>query len=215
MINKFKLSKNGLIVHEQKVGSLNAILKAINEQGTPEIEKVTIEEKMEKVNPAIEKVTPEREKYLKDSMKQVSDIKLKAILNRVECVSANKAQPMVPLSKAQSYFIASQGYYLAYDSDSKQVLCLSKSVKDSGKTMVLRKPSTGEGSGVNSIKHLASPLESKSYSGHIKDEGTNLSVAEFQSIIDGKPSIKQLCEAYDRYYQENLDINTSNAKAVW
>jgi hypothetical protein len=125
--------------------------------------------------------------------------------------------PQVPLSKAIPYFVQSQGYYLAFDSGRVlfQVCDNGKATQKGVLPTILKKPTEGGGSGVHSIKASYNPQVDRSKTVFQRSQGTNLTQADMDSIIKGKPSIQQLLDVYDRYSQTEIDIDISKSIPVW
>ena len=132
-------------------------------------------------------------------------------------VTYKEYEPLVKKSSATPYFIVSQGYYLAYDSG--RVLFLKKNAKgevDGGLPTILRKPldgASGSGCGVvNSSYVNPNPANKNMFQ---KPQGKDLTSADLDNIIKGKPSVEALLNVYDQYSNESIDIEISKAVPIW
>jgi len=166
--------------------------------------------------------TTDKQKQLKkeavefiESVKKISDYKVRALAEKMEA-TYEVAQPLVKVSPAVPLFIVSQGYYLAYDNG--RVLFLRQ--KESGVSgedypMILKKPTDGQSAGGgNCIKYPSGDVP-QGYKGYIRPQGADLTRAELDSIVLGKPTVEALLSVYDQYYNNEVNIDISKAVPVW
>ncbi len=222
MINKFKLSNRGKIVHIQAVDKnpANKItnLKPVVVPVPAGVDTTTTDDK--KVLSTVDKTfipverTPEQDQYEKHSFDQLHEVK--KLMAKVE-ITYSDVKPLVKVSTAIPYFIVTHGYYLAFDSG--RVLFLDKPSRGISKVnipTILKKPIEGSGNGVGVIKQSSSKqVFDKSYKGFVRSEGTNLTQADLDNILKGKPSAASLLSVYNQYTNEDITIDVSKATPVW
>jgi hypothetical protein len=216
MINKYKVESNGEIVHKQKA-SVPPILNVA--KANQEIERLKQENEKLKATeqPKASAVKNEFSEALHERISNLSQPHyVKELESRVE-MTYKAYEPLVPVSKAPVSYIVSQNYHLCYDNG--QVLFMKpqgKGVTEGTLPTILRKPLDGcSGSGRYSIKQSVSETQDKSYKGYIKPMGSNLTQAEYDNIIKGKPSIDDLLAVYDQYSNDSVNIDISKAIPVW
>jgi hypothetical protein len=157
---------------------------------------------------------------IRAGLKNISDFKSRAIIERVEGSIGEQPvdlnNPDVKTMITQNvYNIASQGYYVAYCNGlvlfQKQVgkgVAFSKALPT-----VLRKTLDGQsGCGKNIIKQSVDNADKGTWK---RSQGDNLTKAEFDSIVSGKPSIEVLLSAYDQYSNDSIGMDISKATPIF